>query len=275
MKACSVYTTGILLLLLTLSGLSLAQTVEIIKVQNRAAEDIAGQIKILYPEQSVHIAGKHQQITVRADDSIINEIKQLVQTFDVPLRQFRISVSSDQNTTHQNQGGSATIHSSGSIKSSKASNTVHVTTSKKTYKTRGAGNQSIIVLEGHSANLNAGQKKPVNTRRLINGQWANTVEYIDMTSGMYVTPRLIGDNQVEVKILAQKNEANKVNNYKRNTSTIDTSTVDTVRIVQLGEWVNVGGTLHNTSNNNNGTSYSTKQHNIDQQSIMIKVDLMP
>ena len=275
MKVCSLYKTGILLLLLSLSGLSLAQRVEIISVQHRSAEDIAAQIKTLYPEQNVHIAGSHQQITVRADDTIINEVKQLVQTFDVPLRQFKISVSNDQNKSHKNQGSSASIHSSGSMNNKSTSNTVKVTTSKKTYSTRGTGNQSITVLEGHSANLNAGQKKPVTTRQFINGQWTNTVEYIDMTSGVYVTPRLMGDNRVEVKILSQKNEANNTNNYRRNTSTIDTSTVDTIRVVQLGEWVNIGGTSHNESSNNNGTSYSTKQSNIDQQSIMIKVELMP
>jgi len=96
-----------------------------------------------------------------------------------------------------------------------------------------------------------------------------------MTSGVYVTPRLVGDNRVEVKILSQKNEANKIDNYKGNTSTIDTSTVDTVRVVQLGEWVNIGGTSQNESNNKNSISYSTKQSNIDQQSVMIKVELMP
>ncbi len=269
MKVCSLYKTGILLLLLSLSGLSLAQKVEMISVQHRSAEDIAAQIKTLYPEQNVHIAGRHQQITVRADATIINEVKQLVQTFDVPLRQFKISVSNDQNTTHQNQGSTGAINNSGTR------STVKVTTSKKTYSTRGTGNQSITVLEGHSANLNAGQKKPVTTRQFINGQWTNSVEYIDMTSGVYVTPRLVGDNRVEVKILSQKNEANKMNNYKGNTSTIDTSTVDTVRVVQLGEWVNIGGTSHNESSNNNGISYSTKQSNIDQQSVMIKVELMP
>jgi len=39
-KVCSLCKTGILLLLLSLSGLSLAQKVEIISVQHRSAEDI-------------------------------------------------------------------------------------------------------------------------------------------------------------------------------------------------------------------------------------------
>ena len=244
---CALHKMGILLLLLSLSGISLAQSVEIISVQHRSAEEIAEQLKALYSEPNVRIAGSHQQVTVRADDSIINEVRQLVRTFDVPLRQFLISVSSDQNTN----------------------------TSNKTYKTRGTGNQSITVLEGHSAHLNTGQKKPVQTRQFINGQWSNTIEYIDMTNGVYIEPRLIGNDRVEIKILSQKNEAGNMKLNTRNTSTINTSTVDTTRIVQLGEWVNIGGTYYDKNNKNGGVSHSTKQSDINQQSVMIKLELMP
>jgi len=261
---------GILLLMLSLSGISLAQSVEIISVQHRSAEEIAEQIKALYPEQHVHIAGSHQQITVRADDTIINEVKELVQTFDVPLRQFLISVSSDQNinSTSQNWEVSGTIHKN-------KNNTVQVTNNKKTYQTRGSGNQSITVLEGHSAHLNTGQKKPVQTRQFINGLWASTIEYIDMTSGIYIEPRLIGDDRVEIKILSQKNEASTLNMHQRSVSTIDTSMVDTVRIVRLGEWVNIGGVSYDARNKQSGINYSSKQNDVDKQRMMIKVELLP
>ena len=267
---CALYKMGILLLMLSLSGISLAQSVEIISVQHRSAEEIAEQIKALYPEQHVHIAGSHQQITVRADDTIINEVKELVQTFDVPLRQFLISVSSDQNinSTSQNWGVSGTIHKN-------KNNTVQVTNNKKTYQTRGSGNQSITVLEGHSAHLNTGQKKPVQTRQFINGQWASTIEYIDMTSGIYIEPRLIGDDRVEIKILSQKNEASTLNMHQRSVSTIDTSMVDTVRIVRLGEWVNIGGVSYDARNKQSGINYSSKQNDVDKQRMMIKVELLP
>ena len=270
MKYYSLCKMGVLLLLLSLSGISLAQKVEIISIQHRSAEDIAKQIKALYPEPHVHIAGSHQQLTVRADDTIIDEVKELVQTFDVPLRQFLISISSDQNinSTNQNWGASATIQKN-------KNNTVQVTSSRKTYQTRGSGNQSITVLEGHSAHLNTGQKKPVQTRQFINGQWTNTVEYIDMTSGIYVAPRLIGNNRVELKIHSQKNEASKVHHKE-----IDTSTVNTVRIVDLGEWINIGGMSYDARNEQGGINYSSKtysskQRDIDKQSMMIKVELLP
>jgi len=247
-KTYSHYKIGILLLLLSFSCFSIAQSVETLAVQHRPAEDIAQQIKALYPEQDVHITGSHQQITVRADDTIISEIKQLIRTFDVPLRQFLISVSSDQNRI--------------------------TSTTVKTYQTQGNGNQSITVIEGHSALLNSGQKKPVKTRQFLNGQWVNTVEYIDMTSGVYVEPRLIGSDRVELKIHSQKNESSKVHHRE-----IDTSTVKTVRVVGLGEWVNIGGMSYDTREDRTGDApskrYSTKQTDISKQSMTIKVDLLP
>jgi type II secretory pathway component GspD/PulD (secretin) len=262
-KSYLLYKTGLLLLLLSLSGLAFAQRVEIIEVQHRPAEDIAQQIKALYPEQYVHIAGSHQQLTVRANDTVINEIKQLVHTFDVPLRQFLIIVSTDQNinTSEQNLGVStisSTTRSSGSINS------------KKTYQTRGDGNQSITVLEGHSARLNTGQKKPVQTRQFLNGQWVNTIEYIDMTSGVYVKPRLIGSDRVELKIYSHKNEASKVHHRE-----INTSTFNTVRIVGLGEWVNIGGVSYDSRDKQGSITYSSKQSDVDKQSMMIKIELLP
>lgn len=237
----------LLLSLLTVNNVSFAQNtgiqVEIINLQYRSVEDITEQLKALYPEQQVHIAGRNQQLTIRANGVVINEIKQLVATLDLPLRQFSIRISNDQNVKSSNQ------HS---------------------YQTRRADNKSITVLEGHSAYVNSGQKKPVKTRQFINGQWANTIEYIDMTSGVYIKPRLVGNNRVELKIRSQKNEANKLHHRE-----IDTSTIDTVRIIGLGEWVNIGGSYYDDNGNNDGMSYSTKQRNVDKQSVMIIVDLLP
>jgi hypothetical protein len=235
----------LLLSLVSVNKLSFAQNtevlVEVINLQHRTAEDITAQVKALYPEQQVHIAGHRQQLTIRANGVVIDEIKQLVATLDLPLRQFSIRISNDQNVNSSNQ---------------------------HTYQTRRAGNQSITVLEGHSAYVNSGQKKPVQTRQFINGQWANTIEYIDMTSGVYIEPRLVGNNRVELKIRSQKNEASKLHLRE-----IDTSTIDTVRIIGLGEWVNIGGSYY--GDNNDGMSYSTKQRNVDKQSVMINVDLLP
>jgi hypothetical protein len=125
------------------------------------------------------------------------------------------------------------------------------------------------VLEGHSAYISAGQKKPVRDRQLINGQWVNSVDYIDMTSGFYVEPRLVGQNQVELKIRTQQNRAS---NYHYNE--IDTATTDSVQVVRLGEWTSIGGSYQASQSNSGGISYSTKRQNIDNQSLTIKVELV-
>lgn len=259
--------TSILLLLLSISHSIFAQSVEIIPVQYRSAEDIASQIKALYPEQSVRVVGRNQQMTVRADEQVIDEIKQLVTTLDTAPHQFLISVSGDTSNRHNSAGVSGTISTSTS--SSSSNSTVTVKTHNKSFKTRGTGSQSIRVLEGHSAYISAGQKKPVRDRQYINGQWVNKVDYIDMTSGFYVEPRLIGSNQVELKIRTQQNQAS-----KQHYNEIDTATTHSVQIIRLGEWSTIGGTYQDSSSDNGGISHSTQRQNIDNQSLTIKVELV-
>ncbi len=265
MKLNGFYLKNILLTLLLVSicRLSLAQQVEVITIQHRPAETIADQIKALYPENQVHVAGRHQQLTVRADAQFIDEIISLIHRLDTPLHQFIITVSSDQNRNTRNQGWGA----SGTF--NQQNGNIQITTGHKSYQTRTAGNQSITVVEGHAAYVNAGQTRLVRTRQLINGQLVESVETIDMTSGVYVEPRLVGSDQVELRIRTQSNEASKIN-----TREIDTSAIDTVRVVGLGEWVNLGGTSYDTSSHQQGISYSTKQSSVDKQNVMIKVDLL-
>lgn len=258
---------GVLFLLLSLSCAIFAQGVETITVQYRSAEDIAGQIKALYPEQQVRVVGRHQQLTVRADEQTIHEIKQLVSSLDTAPHQFLISISADANHQNNRSGLSGSI--STSTHSSKNSSTVTVTTHNKSYNTRGTGSQSIKVLEGHSAFISAGQKKPVRNRQLVNGQWVKGVDYIDMTSGFYVQPRLIGNNQVELKIRTQQNQASKQQHNE-----INTATTDSVQIIRLGEWSSIGGTAQYSQNNSGGISYSTQRQGIDNQSLTIKVELV-
>lgn len=258
---------AILVLLLSLSQATFAQSVEVVPIQYRSAEEVASQIKALYPEQQVRVVGRHQQLTIRADEQIIDEIKQLVATMDTAPHQFLISVAGDSNGQHNSSGVSGSISSS--THSSSNNNNVTVKTHKKSYKTRGTGSQAIRVLEGHSAYISAGQKKPVRDRRLVNGQWVSDVDYIDMTSGFYVEPRLIGNGQVELKIRTQQNQASKLNHNE-----INTATTDSVQIVRLGEWSNIGGTYQDSRSNNSGISYSTQRQSIDNQSLTIKVDLV-
>ena len=258
---------GMLFLLLSLSHSIFAQGVEIIPVQYRSAEDIASQIKALYPEQQVRVVGRNQQLTIRADEKTLDEIKQLVTSLDTAPHQFLISVSGDANSQHDGSGVSGSI--STSTNSSSSNNTVTIKTHNKSFKTRGSGSQAIRVLEGHSAYISAGQKKPVRDRQLVNGQWVSGVDYIDMTSGFYVEPRLIGSDQVELKIRTQQNQAS-TQHYNE----IDTATTDSVQIVRLGEWSSIGGTSQDSRSNHGGISHSTQRQSIDNQSLTIKVELV-
>lgn len=258
--------SGLVFILFILSASAVAQTVEVISIQHRPAEDIAKQVKALYPEQELRIVGHNQQLTVRASAPIVDEVKQLVSSLDTPPHQFLISVSNDMNhkQLHSGVSGTASISTSSSN-----SNSVKISAHNKTYQTRGSGNQSIRAVEGYSAYISAGQKRPVRGRQLVNGQWVNSVDYIDMTRGFYVQPRLVGESQVELKIRSQQNQSS-----KQHYNEIDTATIETIQVVKLGEWVSIGGSSTTNNSHQNGINYSTQRQSVDDQSLTIKVELV-
>lgn len=241
-----------------------AQQVETFTLKHRSAESITEQIKAIYPDPHVYVVGRNQQLTVRADHSILIKIGQLLNSLDTPLRQFVISVSNDQNahTPNKRWSGSGTISTN--------EGHVQVKSQNKIYQTRGDGNQSITVVEGHAAYVNSGQIKPVRNFQLVNGQIVGSVDYINLTNGVYVAPRFTGNGRVELKIRSHQNEMSRTNQRD-----IDTSFIDTTRIVQLGEWVNIGGTYYDKHNDQDGINYSTKSKATNQQSMLVKVDLLP
>ncbi|WP_250655334.1 secretin N-terminal domain-containing protein [Alkalimarinus coralli] len=258
--------SSLVLILFILSASVLAQTVEVISIQHRSAEDIAQQVKALYPEQELRIVGHNKQLTVRASAPIVDEVKQLVSSLDTPPHQFLISISNDMNHKQLQSGisGAASISTN-----SASSNGVKISAHNKTYQTRGSGNQTVRAVEGHSAYISAGQKRPVRGRQLVNGQWVNSVDYIDMTRGFYVQPRLIGESQVELKIRSQQNRSS-----KQHYNEIDTTTVETIQVVRLGEWVSIGGSSTANNNHQSGISYSTQRQSVEDQNVTIKVELV-
>ncbi|WP_158304924.1 secretin N-terminal domain-containing protein [Hahella chejuensis] len=252
-----------LLLTLGLSLMTQAQRLETITLQHRTAEDMARQVRELYPADQAHISGHLNQLLIRADDSVIDEIQDLVMQLDTPQRQFLITISRDRSRMGENSGWGV----SGVI--SNEGGSARVEAGKKVYSTRGGGQQTLTVVEGSSAFINTGQKQPVRTTQRINGRVVDSVEYLDLSSGVYVEPRLTGQNRVELKVRSQSNERDDIQQQR-----INTSSLDTLRVVQLGEWVELGGATLTSNRSDSGITYSTRRQSADEQSVLIKVELL-
>jgi type II secretory pathway component GspD/PulD (secretin) len=125
----------------------------------------------------------------------------------------------------------------------------------------------VQVLEGNSAFIATGTSVPIVTAFAVRGGKrpfvAGTVEHRDLQRGFVVTPRVNGD-QVILEI-SQQDERLGANG-------IQTQSLNTQVVGQLGSWIQLGGVSESSSSTNSGIlsrSYSTGGNEL---SVWVKVD---
>jgi len=117
------------------------------QLTQRAASDVAQQIRDLYPGGEVTVSSRGQQMVVRGEPLVLDEIGQLVDTMDVAPLQMRVSVRSLDSGMGKQGGGGITI----------TNDQVNVEATRKTTTTRQTRERSLIVQEGQSAQITSGQ----------------------------------------------------------------------------------------------------------------------
>ena len=203
MAACA------LLLTFAVSTGAHAQT-RVFDLHNRPASQLVKELHSLYPGNQVQIVSHGQQLVVRASPEDIEEIARLVKRLDVPSHEIRITVRK-MPQTQNNQGG-------------------------RTYSTEQTTSQSVVVADGQGAHVSAGsiQRVPVAVRGGRNP--TAVLKSVNYQHGFVVRPQFISKHQVELHIIAFDNQPNASNNGAQD------SAVVTIRRVQPGHWVPLGGT---------------------------------
>lgn len=103
-------TTSLLALVFALfSTLALAQESRVYQLNNRTSADVANQIKELYQQAPVSVSARGQQLVVRGEPGLLDEIGTLIESIDVPPVQMRISVRYRQDIGGKQSGGGVTI----------------------------------------------------------------------------------------------------------------------------------------------------------------------
>ncbi|HCP22295.1 MAG TPA: secretin, partial [Marinobacter hydrocarbonoclasticus] len=97
---------ALFLAMLTASTVVWAQSeARVYELNNRTADDIALQIRELYQQSPVTVTARGQQLVVRGEPALLDEIGTLVQSMDVPPVQMRISVRYRQDIGGKQSGG--------------------------------------------------------------------------------------------------------------------------------------------------------------------------
>ena len=228
------------------------------QLSQRAASDVAQQIRDLYPGGEVTITSRGQQMVVRGEPQVLDEIGQLVETMDVAPIQMRVSVRSLNNGMGKQGGGVVTINK----------NQVNVEATRKTTTTQQTRERSLIVQEGQSAQITSGQVRalPIAIRGGRNP--AAFLENIETRSGFIVSPQVISDKAVELNIVSfEEDPQSGVPGYK-------TEALMTLRRVEPGQWVALGSTRESRSGEQTGIVYKSGQSSNSVNSWEVRVDLM-
>ena len=262
-------------------GTSLAgqnDPLQIIDLKNRPADEIIPVIKpMLKPDDA--ITGTGFQLFLRTDAKTLEEVTRLLQVMDKAPRNLVIKVrnnlDSESNSTDFNAAGNYEIGDDVRVvvgdRPPKDKGTKVRINSNRNSTDRNTEHM-IRVIEGGQAFITAGEIRPYEHRTIITHNHGvsvyDSVDYQDITSGFYVTPRLIGNNSVSLQVQPHYRSIN-----EERAGTIDVQESDTTVEARLGEWIQIGGIDTDANSKDSGILSTSRNSENIRSDIFIKVDL--
>ena len=212
----------------------------------------------LYEGEPVSIISRGQQLVVRGNSQLLDEIGTLVHTLDVAPAQLRITVRSTEDIGGKHSGGGITT----------TRNNAGVTVERRVTSTGGSQQRSLMVMDGQSAHITSGQIRTLPF--LIRGgkNPAAVFEQVETRSGFIVSPQLISDQAVELNIMSFEADRAELEGY-------ETQALVTIRRVEPGQWVSLGSTSTQSTSSRSGIAYSVKSSRSDNRSFEVKVEVVP
>ncbi|MCL1478205.1 MAG: secretin [Marinobacter sp.] len=237
-------------------------------LNQRPAADVAAQIRDLYEEVNVTVVG--QKIVARGETRLLDEIGQIIQQLDVATAQLRISVQSRENLGGKRSGGGVNLtqNNTSSNRNIINSNTVTINAQSKTTRSSGNRERSLIVQDGQSAQVSAGQIRSLPFAARGGRNPAVLLQLVETRSGFVVTPRVISPQNIELSIMSFEQDAAALPGY-------DTAALMTIRQVQPGQWVSLGGVDRSESREKSGIVYQVNSSENRSSEIRVRVDILP
>ena len=221
----------LLLIALVLAPLAISAAPEthVFQLEHRRATSVLPQLRNLYGQEGVTFSPDGQRLMVRAEAEQLAEIKELLKTLDEPPFQVRMKVRHrDVASGSGNSGGTSRVHST-------SSNTV----------------RTLTVQDGQMAQISSGKVARLPVAARGGDDPAVVLEEVDLSSGFLVKPSVISKDQVELQIVAIRNEpVEGMTNY-------ETAGVVTLRRVNPGEWIQLGQEQDSMNQSDSSRVYST------------------
>ena len=251
---------------------------EVIPLFNRPASEVIPLISPLL-EDTDRVIADGSNLIVKSAPERLGELIMLIDKLDAPLNNLIITVIQSRHATARELNAAARVNlklpRNNQLKPG-AGITGHY------YQTNDQNSnestQIIRTLEGNPAHISVGNSYPIQNIQIYNSGYgygypavSTTTEFIDATTGFAVTPRLIEKNpglETQQVIL-------EVSPWSENVTTngqIETRNAQSTIKINLGEWVELGGSVENSRSSTIGNRATLRQTNQNRVHILVKVD---
>ena len=262
------------------------RVLEIIALGHTLADEVIPSLQPLL-EPGGTLTGMNAQLIVKTTPANLAEIKRALTVFDRAPRTLRITVKQDVAAASRIQADAVSgrlragdvrarlpdpgTHDGASVGiRDRHGNTVRY----RSLNTRSQDDRSnahfVTTLEGRPALIQTGQALPYLYQSAVagaHGVFLGTgVDYIDVSSGFYVTPRLNGQ-QVSLEIAPQLERADPARR-----GAIDVRHAATSVSGRLGEWIALGGVDTDAHRNDTALLARTRRTDREIYQIWVKVD---
>ncbi|ORU92915.1 MAG: nodulation protein NolW [Cycloclasticus sp. symbiont of Bathymodiolus heckerae] len=170
------------------------------KLNHKVPSEIIPSIKPFLQADETIGAG-YNELILRVNPDNMSDIQNLIRKLDQPAHRLIIYVNRDGQFDRYTEGYNVNSHiqiSADSGVSSSYRGNVKIYSTKNSTNDR--NNQSIQVLEGHTAHISEGISEPVTNINIQqygdHSQFSSNTSYRDASKGFYVTPRLSKDSVI-------------------------------------------------------------------------------
>ena len=255
--------------LLFLSSLTWGQTLEIISLRHRSAEDLLPQLAP-FVERGGAISGMNDKLFLRAGSRNQAEIRSLVATLDTPLRRLMISVRQDGADTGSDRGAGVT----GRVETGAGGTTIsgrgHLYQSDS--RSRRDISQQVQTIDGGRAAILVGESFFLPLRQVVltpaGVVISETLVQRDLGTGFVAVPRLSGE-RVTLDISPRDDTPGPL------PGSVNTQRLITTISGRLGEWLELGGSVGEQSGTTGGITRYGTQSATRSRRLQLKVDELP
>ncbi|MGF2734198.1 secretin N-terminal domain-containing protein [Marinobacter sp. DUT-1] len=241
------------------SGTAHAQTeTRSYQLKARPAEDVAAQIRDLYADAPITVTSRGQQLMVRGESRLLDEIGTLVESLDRAPAQLRITVRTREEVSGERSGAGVSARDGN----------VGVTVERKSTSTGSNQLRTLMVQDGQTAHITSGQVRtlPIAIRGGRNP--AAILEQVETRTGFLVSPQVISRQAVELNIVSFEEDPAQIQGY-------ETEALLTIRRGEPGQWVSLGSIARSSRRSSSGIAYQMESNRSGSRSVEVKVEVMP